>query len=218
MKKTLLILSAVLFSISGFAQIKPLTTVKVDSLVSVNLPEKYTRKDTLGQTILSGNSDYGYMVVIRAPNANTDPLKKEKDLNKVLKDYIAGIKGQSSGAALNVRDTTLGQLKAKTFTLEVDEGQGKQYRNFILLYTQDVTYTFEYYFEAARETLIKDEYKAFTSSIKISDQLHRTDQYLSNAKGMSSGAKIGIYGGGALLLIIIIAVIVSKRKKQQEAA
>jgi hypothetical protein len=215
MKKILISLSLVLFTIAGFAQkLKP---VKVDSLVTVSLPEKYVRKDTLGQTILSGNSNFGYMVVIRAPNADGNkPLKKEKDLNKVLKDYIKGIKGQSDGAALNVRDTTVGHLKAKTFTLEVDEGQGIKLRNFIIIYTQPVTYTFEYYYENARKDLVKDEYKEFSSSIVLSQQLQRNDQYLSNAKGLSSGAKIGIYGGGALLILLIIIFVVRKKKKTED--
>jgi len=215
MKKILISFSLVLFTIAGFAQkLKP---VKVDSLVTVSLPEKYVRKDTLGQTILSGNSNFGYMVVIRAPNADGNkPLKKEKDLNKVLKDYIKGIKGQSDGAALNVRDTTVGHLKAKTFTLEVDEGQGIKLRNFIIIYTQPVTYTFEYYYENARKDLVKDEYKEFSSSIVLSQQLQRNDQYLSNAKGLSSGAKIAIYGGGALLVLLIIIFVVRKKKKTDD--
>lgn len=205
-----------LFTAAAFAQnLKP---VKIDSLVTVSLPEKYTKKDTLGQQVYSANGTLGYMVVIRQPNAaNNEPLKKEKDLNKVLKDYIKGIKGQSDGDALNVRDTTIGHLKAKTFTLSTDEGAGEQFRNFILLYTQDVTYTFEYFYEAKRAELIKDEYKQFSSSLQISPELKRTDQYLSNAKGMSTVAKIALYGGIALVLIIVIT-LVARRKRMVEAA
>lgn len=203
-----------LLAAGGFAQ-TPLKPVKIDSLVTVSLPEKYTKKDTLGQSIYSGNGQYGYMVVIRAPNAaNNEPLKKERDLNKVLKDYIKGIKGQSEGSTLNVRDTLIGHLKAKTFELQVDEGAGVQTRNFIVIYTQDVTYTFEYYYEEMRKDVMKDEYKAYASSIKLSPEMKRTDQYLSNAKGLSPTAKIGIYGGGALLLILIIVLVVSKKKKK----
>jgi hypothetical protein len=45
--------------------------------------------------------------------------------------------------------------------------------------------------------------------------LKRTDQYLSNAKGLSPTAKIGIYGGGAVVILIIVLVVVRKKKKQQ---
>jgi hypothetical protein len=213
MKKILISLSLILLTITGFAQ-KKFKRVVVDSLVSVSLPEKYVRKDTLGQTTYSGNGQYGFMVVIRAPNANGNkPLDKERDLNKVLQDYIDGIKGQASGSAQYVRDTTIGHLKAKTFTLSTDEGAGVKLRNFIIIYTQDVTYTFEYLYEEARQDVVKDEYKAFSSSIKLSTELKRTDQYISNDKGLSQGAKIGIYGGGALLLLIIIIVLVRRKKR-----
>jgi len=215
MKKILIAFSLLLCAATGFSQkLKP---VKIDSLVSVSLPEKYVRKDTLGQSVFSANSDYGYMVVIRAPNAdNNKALKKERDLNKVLQDYIKGIKGQSEGSAQNVRDTLIGQLKAKTFTLETDEGAGVHLRNFIIIYTQDVTYTFEYFYEQLRADLVKGEYKEFASSIKLSPELHRNDQYLSNAKGLSNTAKIAIYGGGALVVILIIILLVRKKKKHED--
>nr|WP_294941572.1 hypothetical protein [uncultured Mucilaginibacter sp.] len=204
MKKILISFSVLLLlSAAGFAQaLKP---VKIDSLVTISLPEKYTRKDTLGQQVFSGNTPLGYMVVIRQPNAeNNTPLKKERDLNKVLKDYIKGIKGQAEGSdALNVRDTTIGHLKAKTFTLSTDQGAGVQLRNFIVIYTQDVTYTFEYYYQQNRADLIKDEYKAFSSSIKVSPELERTDQYLSNAKGISPGLI-----SGAVIVVVFIGLII----------
>jgi hypothetical protein len=216
MKKILVLFSLVLFVTASFAQ-SPLKPVKIDSLVTISLPQKFTKKDTLGQSIYSGNGQYGYMVVIRAPNANNNqPLKKERDLNKVLQDYIKGIKGQSEGSTQNVRDTTIGHLKAKTFTLETDQGAGLQLRNFIIIYTQDVTYTFEYYYEELRKDVVKDEYKAFSSSIKLSQELKRTDQYLSNKKGLSPNLKLALYGGIPVIIIIIILVLRRKKKKEQE--
>lgn len=215
MKKILISFSLVLLSVAGFAQ-NTLKPVKLDSLVTVSLPEKYTKKDTLGQQIYSGNAALGFMVVIRAPNAeNNQPLKKEKDLNKVLKDYIKGIKGKSDGNTLNIRDTTIGHLKAKTFTLSTDQGSGVQLRNYIIIYTQDITYTFEYFYAEASADVVKTEYKEFASSIVVSPELNRTDQYLSNAKGLSTIAKIAIYGGGALLVIMLIIVLMKRKKKQQ---
>ena len=215
MKKILVIFSLSLFALGGFAQtLKP---VVIDSLVTVSLPAEFVKKDTLGQQIYSGNAALGYMVVIREPNAkNNTPLKKEKDLNKVLKDYIKGIKGQAAGNTMNVRDTLIGHLKAKTFTLYTDQGAGVQLRNFIIIYTQEVTYTFEYYYEEQRADLVKNEYKEFSSSIRLSPELKRTDQYLSNAKGLSTIAKVAIYGGGALIIALIIVLLVRRKKKTEE--
>lgn len=200
-------------AISGFCQLsKP---VKIDSLVTVSLPQAYQKKDTTDRTIFSANGLYGYMIVLQQPNAkNNTPLKKEKDLNKVLKTYIKGIQGESAGSGVeNLRDTTIGTLKAKTFVLKTDDGNGDiEYRNFVLLYTQDATYTFEYVYPENRKDLIKDEYKAYISSIRLSPELQRNDQYLSNAKGLSTVNKIEIFGGGALVIILAIVIIARKKK------
>ncbi|MFD0765628.1 hypothetical protein ACFQZI_12260 [Mucilaginibacter lutimaris] len=216
MKKILIIFSLILSATGAFAQV-PLKPVQIDSLVTISLPEGYTKKDTLGQSVYTGKAKYGYMVVIRAPNAdNNKPLKKERDLNKVLQDYIKGIRGQAEGSTQNVRDTTIGHLKAKTFTLETDQGAGKQERNFIIIYTQDVTYTIEYSYEELRKDVMKDEYKAYSSSIKISPELKRTDQYLSNAKGMSPALKYALYGGVPLIILIVIIVLLRRKKRAEE--
>jgi hypothetical protein len=213
MKKIFLSLTLIFMAISGFCQlIKP---VKIDSLVTVSLPQAYQKKDTTDRTIFTANGLYGYMVVLLEPNAkNNAPLKKEKDLNKVLKAYIKGIQGESAGSGVeNLRDTTIGTLKAKSFVLKTDDGSGDiVYRNFVLIYTQEVTYTFEYVYPENRKDLIKDEYKTYISSIRLSPELQRNDQYLSNAKGLSTINKIEIFGGGGLVLIFVIVLVARKKK------
>ena len=219
MKKIILSLTLLLFTVTVFGQkLKP---VKLDSLVTVSLPANFQKKDTLGQQIYSGNGAFGFMIVIRAQNAsNNAPLKKEKDLNNVLKTYIEGIQKQSgNGSVMNPRDTLIGKLEGKVFTLRVDNsgstGDPVQLRQFILLYTQDATYTFQYYYEEQRKDLVKDELKAFTSSIKLAPDLKRNDQYISNAKGLSTPAKVGIFGGP--LIIVIIIIIIMRKKRRQKA-
>jgi hypothetical protein len=215
MKKILLSFALILYVISAFSQ-TTLKPVKIDSLITVSLPEGFQKKDTLGQHIYSANGLYGYMTVIVAPNEKSNaPLKKETDLNNVLKKYIKNIQGQSGdGSAQFVRDTTIGTLKAKLFTLKNDDGSGSvQLINFTLLYTQDATYTFEYVYPQERQDVTKAEYKAYASSIRLSPDLKRNDQYLSNAKGLSSGAKIAIYGGAAILIILVIVILVRRKKK-----
>ncbi|XHR93075.1 hypothetical protein ACFJIV_22470 [Mucilaginibacter sp. UC70_90] len=192
MKKIILSLSIVLFSLTGFSQaLKP---VKIDSLVTVSLPEGFTKKDTLGQQIYQGSASLGNILVLRVPNANTKPLNKESDLKDVFKTYIKGIQKQSvNGSVMYPRDTTIGKLEGKVFTLRIDNsgstGESPELRNFILLYTQDVTYTFEYNYPEQRLDLAKAELKQFSGSIKIAPTLDRRDQYLSDAKGMSAPAK-----------------------------
>jgi hypothetical protein len=218
--KKLIILFGILFSVNAvFAQgYKP---VKIDSLVTVSLPATYTTKDTLGQKIFSANTNLGYMITIREPNAKSNqPLNKEKDLNDVLKKYVKGIQSQSqNGSAQNVRDTTVGTLKAKVFTLRTDDGTGNpQYRKFLLLYTKDATYTFEFGYQEARKELIKDEMKAYYSSIKLSPELQRNDQYVNTAPSTSNSTVTIVEIAGGVVVLGLVIWLIFRKKNNRELA
>jgi hypothetical protein len=218
--KKLIIIFAILFSVNAvFGQ--SLKSVKVDSLVSVSLPSSYTKKDTLGQQIYTANSDLGYMIAIRQANAkDNQPLQKENDLNAVLKKYIQGIQTQSgNGSAQFIRDTTIGTLKAKAFTLFQSDPNGEsQFRNFVLLYTKDVTYTFEYGYGESRKDLVKSESKAYFGSIKLSPELQRNDQYV-DTRPQTSNSTITVVeiAGGALIVGLIAWLVFRKRDSGQFA-
>jgi hypothetical protein len=206
------------FILSAFTAIsQELTPVKIDSLVTVSLPPEYQKTDTLGQQVFSSNSSLGYVVVLRTPNAkNTEPLEKERDLDRVLKQNVKNIQAESSNASAQfVRDTTIGKLKAKTFTLQTDNGQGDiQFRNIVLLYTNAANYIFEYVYPNNRKEMVAAEYKTFVNSIKLSPELQRNDQYLSNAKGMSPTLLI-ILIGGALVIAVVVIVYVKRRNAME---
>jgi hypothetical protein len=211
MKKLFLSIIPVLLAVSGFCQ--NLQPVKLDNDVTVSLFPGYQKKDTLSQSTYSANALDGYMIVIRQANAKDNtPLKKAGDLNNVLKTYIKGIQAQSpNSVAMNVRDTTVGQLKAKVFTLQTDNGGDITLRDFLLLYTQDATYTFQYVYSNNTQAYAKKEGKAFFSSVRLGSDLTWNDQYLSQSKGLSAINKIEIFGGAALVLVLIVVLI--KRKK-----
>jgi hypothetical protein len=215
MKKIILSSAAfILFAVTGFAQeVKP---VAIDSMVTVSLPASYQKTDTLGQQVFSSNSALGYVVVLRTPNAkNTAPLKRENDLDNVLKDNVKSIQAESNNASAQfVRDTTIGKLKAKTFTLQTDNGQGDiQFRNIVLLYTNAASYVFEYVYPNARKDVIANDYQSFINSIKLSPELQRNDQYLSNAKGMSPVLITGILILVVVLLVVFLVIYIQKKRR-----
>lgn len=213
--KKLLFLFAVLFSAKAvFAQgYKP---VKIDSLVTISMPTNYTQKDTLGQHIYTATSDFGYVVTMVEPNAkNNKPLKKADELNDVFKKYISGIQKQSgNGSTQNVRDTTVGTLKAKVFTLSTDDGSGNvQFRDFLLIYTKDATYTFQYDYPEMRKDMVKGEAKAYFSSIKLSPDLQRNDQYTDIHSTTSHANTLSIVEiGGAIIIVFILAWLIFRRR------
>jgi hypothetical protein len=215
MKKILISASLILSAFTAFSQ-QELTPVKIDSLVTVSLPSAYQKTDTLGQQVYSSNSTLGYVVVLRTPNAkNEAPLQKEHDLDRVLKEKVKSIQSESSySSAQFVRDTTIGKLKAKTFTLSTDNGGGDiQLRNIVLLYTNAATYIFEYVYPNARKEVVAGEYKRFVSSIKLSPELQRNDQYLSNAKGISPIVTTSVLVIAGIGLVVFLVVYIQKRRR-----
>ena len=161
------------------------------------------------------------MIAIKEPNAKgNQPLKKEKDLNAVLKKYIQGIQSQSgNGSTQYVRDTTIGTLKAKAFTLFMKDPNGdNQYRNFIILYTQDATYTFEYGYPETRKDFVKTESNAFFASIKLSPELQRNDQYTETAPSKSVNTNMIFEISGGVLILGLIGWFIFRKKDSNQFA
>jgi hypothetical protein len=219
MKKTLLIFCLSLLTTLGYSQLYK--TVKVDTLISVSLPAVYTKKDTAGQLTLSAKASYGFIVVTRIPNAtNNAPLKKEKDLNQVFKNYVKDVQQVGDGTISNERDTLISTVKGHLFTLKTEDDDGNvQYRQFLFIYTRDASYTFQYFYNEGQSELIGADTKPFYSSIKLQPDLQRNDQYLVPSRpGMSGGVKLILYGGSGLIVILLIISLLIRRKKKRAAA
>ena len=219
MKKILLIFCLSLLTSFGYSQLYK--TVKIDTLISVTLPSVYTKKDTAGQQTFSAKASFGFIVITRIPNAaNNAPLKKEKDLNQVFKNYVKDVQQVGNGTILNERDTLIGTVKGHLFTLKTQDDNGDvQFRQFLFIYTRDASYTFQYFYNEGQSELVGQDTKPFYSSIKLQPDLQRNDQYLVPSKpGMSGGIKLIVYGGGGLIVILIIISLVIRRKKRRAAA
>jgi len=212
MKKLIIYLSIFLFVKQASAQQYYLKPVTIDSLVSVSLPKEYTKKDTLGEQIYSAKGTYGAMLVLRSINpSNAKTIKNEKGLDNVFNEYIKKIQSSvTHGTVLNDHDTTITNLQARDFTLQVDSGAGAQSRHFTLIYTKNVTYTFQYLYEDFRMDLAKGEMKAFLKSIKVSPQLTSANQFIK-VPGSPVIVKILLFGG--IPLIVIIAFVVIRRRR-----
>jgi len=212
MKKLFLYLGILLLATQANAQkdyyLKP---VKIDSLVSVAMPVEYQKSKSGGQDIWSANGSYGSMLVIRTINpVSKQSVKNENGLDKVFKEYVKKVQQSlSQGTILNDHDTTVGKLTARDFTLQIDTGSGPQLRHFTLVYTKEVSYTFEYLYDDYRKDLAIGEMKAFLGSIKVSPELTTADQYITVAKRFPVTTVIIICGA---LLIIIGAVVFFRRR------
>ncbi len=216
MKKSLLLLTLFIACHSAFSQL--VQPVKIDSSVTVSLPKDFTQQDTLGEKIFSANSLLGYILVIRTANPQGGkPLKKEKDLEKVLKSYQNKVLiSAAKGNVVHDHDTVINNnLVARDFTLQTDTGSGTQNRQFRIVYTKAYTYIFQYLYDNARKEVADKEIKAFFNSITFAPGIDREDQYsiIGQFTGMHKALKMGLIGGG-LLIILLIAFLISRRRKR----
>lgn len=205
----------ILFTLAGFSQ--QVKTVKLDDVVSVNLPADFHKADTLGQQTYTANSEYGYIIVSRMPNPATNTtLKKEKDLNNVFKEYIRKVQGSlKEGNITNDHDTIVNKVEMRDFTLRTDTGSGVQLRKFRVLYTKPVTYTFQYLYDEARQDVAAKEMGAFFNGIISAPTLDGADQFTTfgKAQGLNSTTIILIISG---VLIIVFVVLMLRKKRRND--
>ena len=212
MKKLILYFGIILFAAQANAQKNYyLYPVKVDSLVSVSLPKEFSQTKSNGQDIYSANASYGSMLVIRSVNPpSQQSVKNPNGLDNVFKEYVKKVQQSlTQGSIVNDHDTTVGKLTARDFVLQVDTGGGLEMRHFTLVYTKNVSYTFEYLYSDFRKDLALGEMKAFFNSIRISPELTVADQYTIVPAHFPMGTVVIIIGG---LCLIICAIVIVRRR------
>lgn len=193
--------------------------IAIDDSVQVSLPPGYTQKDTLGQTVVNAKSSFGDIIITKQPdNPQTTPdIEKAKHLTSYYDDLLKRIRSSSEGIVTHEHDTVLGKLKVKDFTLEVDSGSGKQYRNFRILHESGATYTFQFLYKDIHEQYARGEKDTFFNSIRIPPDAGIRTQFTNpeNTTGKSPGSDKNKYmiGGAALLLIILLIIIIRRRKR-----
>ena len=218
MKKHILtcILSVLTFAI--YAQNwKP---YKIDDSVQVSLPAGFKKVDTLGQTKITAQTTFGYIQITKLNDntSRTPDIEKVKHLNKYYDGFVKDIKASSKyGIISGEKDTVMGNLHVKDFTMAVDSGSGKQYRNFRIIHENGATYTFQYLHQDIHNEYAAPEKKEFFNSIIIlvSDV---KSQFTSpeNTTGKSTSENSNLFkliGFGVLLGILLLYFIIKRKRK-----
>ena len=215
MKKLLVIFCILFIASSSEAQDWP--TVKIDSAVSVQLPKGFEKNDTTAQVQFLANSPFGTIMVFKSEdNPRVFPdIERDRHLDKYYNNYIKSISRSSAGGSIiNEKDTLLGELKVKDFTLQVDSGSGKQYREFRIFHANGATYTFQFLYQHIHKAFVDPEKEKFFNSIKINETFDRQDQYTAanaeNEDGISGAWLVGL---GAILLIFILLLLFFRRRR-----
>lgn len=192
---------------------------KIDDSVQVSLPPDFKKTDTLGQTQITANTTFGFIQITKQPDnpLTTPDIEKLKHLNQYYDDFVQRINSSAKdGRIINEKDTLLGKLHVKDFTLEVDSGSGKQIRNFRILHENSATYAFQYLYKDISREYAVSESDTFFNSIKIPPTIGINSQFTSpeNTTGESPATNTTLYIGLAIILLLIIALIVYFKKKR----
>lgn len=219
MKKFVFTLAICLFAISAFSQ--QWKAYKIDDSVQVALPPDFKKTDTLGQTLITAKTGFGYIQISKQHDSqhSTPDIEKIKHLNRYYNDFVKRIQASSnSGTISNERDTLLENLRVRDFTLAVDSGSGKQLRNFRLLHENGATYVFQYLFQDIHQEYAAPESTAFFKSIQIIPTINVQSQFTSpentTGKAPASNSKLYIGIGIATILLILGIFYVLKRKRR----
>ncbi len=215
MKKLILAFLITGFSTSGFAQ--NWEKVEIDSAVSIKLPKGFKKTESTGEESFSAQTSFGTILIFKADDNSkvTPDIDKDKHLNTFYNQYINRVKNSSKdGKITNEKDSLLGELKVKDFTLEIDSGSGTQLRKFRLLHANNATYTFEFLFQEIHKEYAAEECNKFFNSISVNDTLHRSDQFTDESIPTTNNNRYYVVGGGIVLLGLLLFFVLRNKKKK----
>jgi hypothetical protein len=192
---------------------------KIDDSVQVSLPPNFSKVDTLGQTNITSKTSFGHIQITKQSDnpAITPDIEKLIHLNQYYDNFVNRIKSSAKdGKIINEKDTLLGTLHVKDFTLSVDSGSGIQLRNIRILHENSATYTFQYLYQNIHEEYAVPESKAFFESIRIPPTMDIESQFTSpeNTTGKAPSSDTRIYIGIGIIVLVIAGILWYLKKRR----
>lgn len=193
--------------------------VKIDDSVQVSLPGDFTRSDSTGQMVVTSNAAFGNIIITRLKdNPSTTPdIEKLKHLNQYYSDFVKQIQKSSKGKIVTEKDTVMGKLHVKDFTLAIDSGNGVNLRQVRVLHEAGATYTFQFLYKEIHAEYAGEVQDQFFNSIKIPPESGIKTQFTSpeTTTGIPPhGSSKNLWiAGVSILLILIIAWVIKKIRK-----
>lgn len=216
MKKITLIIGLYLLILPAFAQ--NWQTVKIDSAVSFKLPKGFQKNNSDNKNSFSASTAFGTILVFKTPdNPKVIPdIEKDRHLIRYYNDYIKRISSSSEdGKITGEKDTLIGDMKVKDFTLEIDTGSGSQYRNFRILHANAATYTFEFLYHDIHTEYALPEKEQFFNSITVNENLDRESQFTEDTNVPQSKNNLYIITGAATLIVFLLIITLQSRRKKR---
>lgn len=211
--KNLILIFLVLTGMQSSAQ--GWKTIKLDSAVSFQLPPGFQKTASDTSRSFSASTTFGTILIFKAQDNSivTPDIERDKHLADYYSDYLERIQNSTSDGKITLeKDTLLGELKVKDFTLEIDTGSGKQFRKFRVLHANNATYTFEFLFDEMHKEYAAEESNKFFNSITVNERLLPADQF-NAPESANSGMNFYLIGGAVILVVAFIVFLFLRKKK-----
>jgi hypothetical protein len=210
-----------LLSLNCFGQ--KWTEYKMDSNLTVNIPENFEIIDTLGQRIVRAQIDNGLIMIQRIPNKGetATSIQNKEELIKNYTGFQKGVVRSQNGKLLNQDFIEKDGLQVTQFSYSATMGEELQVRHCLTVFLNENWYTINFWeLEALTNEMKNDRDKLFSSIKFLVGQSFKNQ--LSNSVEGSRGYKVGFLAGKimgyALMIAIAVSIIiwVSKRAKKRE--
>jgi hypothetical protein len=215
-----------LASLNCFAQ--QWVEYKVDSNLTVTIPNNYVIIDTLGQHIIRAQVSNALVMIQRIANAG-ETARNIQTKDELIKSYTGFQKGaveSQHGKLLDQQMLEKEGLRMTQFSFAVTMGEEKQIRHYQTVFLNENWYTISFWEVEALTNELKGDRDKLFSSIKFPAGASLKNQ-LSNSMEGSTAYRSGYLFGKLLTYALLIAGAVAlvrwiskkgKQKKQQSAS
>lgn len=221
--RRILITLLTLISLSSFGQ--QWIEYKVDSTLTVTIPDNYQVRDTLGQRVITSRVDDGLIIISILPNTGQTAInvQNEKELIDSYKNMREGFIESQGGQLIEETIIDNGGLKLNRFSFRATMGEERQIRHSVSAFVNETSYSINFWeAESMTNEMTGDREKLF-SSIKFPTNLGLTNQMSNAIEGTRSyniGYLFGKLLGYGLMIALIVALVrwISKRGKKKSTS
>lgn len=214
--KTILSIIFILVSLNGFAQ--QWTEYKVDSNLTVTIPDNFVAIDTLEQHIIKAQISNALILIQRMANLGktATSIQSKNELIKNYEEFQKGAVESQHGKLIDQQMLEKNGVQMIQFSFSASMGKEKQIRHFLVAFLNEKWYSISFWEVEALTSELKAERNKLFSSVKFLPSVGLKNQMTGGDLAYRSGylfGKIIIY---TLIIVGVVALIRLVSKKRQK--
>lgn len=212
------ILLAIFIAISINAVGQTWTDVQVDSLLTINLPDNYKTRDTLGQHLISAQTDNGMIIISTLPNAGETAInvQSEDELIRSYKEIEKGAIIEQQGQLIKDEIFENSGLKMIRFSCKASMHGEWQIRHCVLAFINEKMYSVIFAEVESMTNEVSATREKLFSSMKFAPNLGLKNQLSDKAEVEQKEAQGRLLGYITIFALIVGIVLWSKKKGKKK--